>query len=360
VKRIFISDCEGPISKNDNALELTSNYVEDGEKLFTALSLYDDALAEVVRRRGHRAGATLKLVLPFLKACGVTVQTMREFSRKHLVMIANAKETLAHTRKIAESFIVSTSYEQYIQALCTTLGFPFENTYCTRVKLDKYEFTETEKTKLLELKEEITRLPLIRIKPNAKSQRDLSKQDRDTIRRLDTIFQRKLAHTESEKMFQEVIPVGGMEKAESVKDIVRRVRCKPKDAMYVGDSITDVEAFKLAKNGGGLAVSFNGNRYAVENSQVAIMSESSLTTAVIADEFCRSGKNETLHLVENWNRETLNRRVIDESLLDLFFRTYPERLPKVKIITGQNMKALAKESTEFRKRVRGEVIGRLG
>jgi energy-converting hydrogenase A subunit R len=360
VKRIFISDCEGPISKNDNALELTSNYVEDGEKLFTALSLYDDALAEVVRRRGHRAGATLKLILPFLKACGVTDQTMREFSRKNLVMITNAKETMTRMREIAESFIVSTSYEQYIQALCTTLGFPFENTYCTRVKLDKYELTETEKAKLLELKEEITRLPLIRIKPNAKSQRDLSEQDRDAIHRLDTIFQRKLAHTESEKMFQEVKPVGGMEKAESVKDILRRLSCKPKDAMYVGDSITDVEAFKLVKNKGGLAVSFNGNRYAIENSQIAIISENSLTTAVIADKFCRCGTNETLILAENWNHKALNRNIVDDSLRERFFRAYPERLPKVKIINGQNMKALAEESTEFRKKVRGDAIGRLG
>lgn len=360
MKRIFISDCEGPISKNDNALELTSKYVRNGQKLFTILSLYDDALSELIKRPGHRAGATLKLVLPFLRACGVTDQKMREFSRNDLVMISDAKQTLAHMMETAESFIVSTSYEQYIQALCVALEFPFERAYCTRVHMDAYELTRTEKAKLLEIKGEITQLPMIRIKPNAKSQSDLSKQDRNTIRCLDTIFKKELANTESERIFRDVKPVGGTEKAESVKDIVKKLKAELRDAMYVGDSITDLEAFKLVRSGGGLAVSFNGNRYAMENSQIAIMSESSLTTAVIADEFCRSGANKTLQLVENWNRETLKKSPIDDSLREQFFQVYPDRLPKVKIITSQNMKALTEESTKFREKVRGEAIGRLG
>lgn len=42
MKRIFISDCEGPISKNDNAFELSSNFIPNGDKLFTNISKYDD------------------------------------------------------------------------------------------------------------------------------------------------------------------------------------------------------------------------------------------------------------------------------------------------------------------------------
>ena len=42
------------------------------------------------------------------------------------------------------------------------------------------------------------------------------------------------------------------------------------DVMYVGDSITDVEAFKLVRDNGGLTVSFNGNSYAVKNAEVAV------------------------------------------------------------------------------------------
>jgi energy-converting hydrogenase A subunit R len=79
MKKVFISDCEGPISKNDNAFELTAHYVPNGERLFTVISRYDDVLAEVVKKPGYKAGDTLKLILPFLKAYGVTDRKMQKF-----------------------------------------------------------------------------------------------------------------------------------------------------------------------------------------------------------------------------------------------------------------------------------------
>jgi energy-converting hydrogenase A subunit R len=130
--------------------------------------------------------------------------------------------------------------------------------------------------------------------------------------------------------------------------------------MYVGDSITDVEAFRFVRENGGLTVSFNGNHYAIRNAEIAILSENSTVTAVIADMFSRFGKKQALSLVENWNREALKKSPIDQTLLNSFFKLYPRELPKVKIITSENMEILEKESSKFRKKVRGEVIGRLG
>ncbi|MDH5460496.1 MAG: hypothetical protein OEW71_05635, partial [Candidatus Bathyarchaeota archaeon] len=65
-------------------------------------------------------------------------------------------------------------------------------------------------------------------------------------------------------------------------------------------------------------------------------------------------------LVENWSREALKKSPVSQTLLNRLFELYPTELPKVKIITGENMEILAKESSEFRKKVRGEAIGRLG
>jgi hypothetical protein len=39
---------------------------------------------------------------------------------------------------------------------------------------------------------------------------------------------------------------------------------------------------------------------------------------------------------------------------------YPHMLPKAKIVTCENMEALAAESSQFRRKVRGEAVGRLG
>ena len=130
--------------------------------------------------------------------------------------------------------------------------------------------------------------------------------------------------------------------------------------MYVGDSITDVEAFKLVRANGGLSVSFNGNSYAVKSAEVAVLSESNLVTAVIADLFCKLGKEQTVNVLSSWNYEALRESGVDAALLKQFSSTNPDGLPKVQIVTAQNMESLTKESSTFRKRVRGVAVGRLG
>ena len=63
--KLFITDCEGPISKNDNAYEITQQVISDGDKFFTQISRYDDVQADILKRQGYKAGDTLKLILPF-------------------------------------------------------------------------------------------------------------------------------------------------------------------------------------------------------------------------------------------------------------------------------------------------------
>jgi len=360
VKKVFISDCEGPISKNDNAFEITSHFVPNGDKLFTVISRYDDVLADILKRPHYKAGDTLKLILPFLKAYDVTDRKMNEFSAQSLVLISGIKDTLKHIMDVAHAFIVSTSYKHYIKALCQALDFPYKNTYCTKLSIDKYHITEKEKTKLKEIAKEIAQMPIIEIPSEAKSLKDFSKKNQKIIWRLDEIFWREIACMKASGIFSEVNPVGGGEKADAVKDAVKRTGVSLADIIYVGDSITDVEAFRLVRENGGLAVSFNGNQYAIKNAEIAILSEHSIATAIIAYAFSQFGKQQALSLFENWSCEALKKSPINQTLLNSLFKLYPKELPKVKIITRENMEILAKESSEFRKMVRGEAIGRLG
>ncbi|MEM3596973.1 MAG: HAD hydrolase family protein [Candidatus Bathyarchaeia archaeon] len=358
MKKVFVSDCEGPISKNDNAFEITAHYVPDGERLFTVISRYDDVLAYVLKRRGYKAGDTLKLILPFIRAYGVTDRKMREFSAESLVLIPKAKEMLHHVRRLAHTFIVSTSYEHYVKALCQAVKFPFSNTYCTKLKISKYYIAKNEKERLMELAKEIAQMPIIEIPENAKSLEDFPVEYRKIILRLDGIFWKEIANMESGRFLYEINPVGGVEKVEAIQDAAKKVGVKVSDVMYVGDSITDVEAFRLIKENGGLAVSFNGNKYAIENAEIAILSNHCTPTAIIAELFTRFGKEQTLKIVEKWGLETLKHTEISPTLIESLLAL--RDLPKVKIITKENIEALARESSEFRKKVRGEVIGRLG
>ncbi len=361
MKRVFISDCEGPISKNDNAFEITARFVPNGDKLFTITSKYDDVLADVLKKPSYTAGSTLKLILPFLKAYGVTDAQMEEFSAQNLILIAHSKDTLQRVREVASAFIVSTSYEHYIKALCKAIDFPYENTYCTKLNIDRYTVTEQEKTRLKEIAKEIAKMPMIIIPPEAKTKEDFTDTDQETIRRLDEIFWNEIASMSVGRIFSEVTTIGGSQKAASIEDAVSKLNASLEDVMYVGDSITDVEAFKLVKESGGLTVSFNGNNYAVRNAEIAVLSENNWVAAVIAEVFCKKGKQATLDFVENWKMEALEtNRVVSPSLLDRLFSLHSQTLPKVQIVTAENMETVTKKSSEFRKKVRGEAIGKLG
>ncbi len=360
MKKIFISDCEGPISKNDNAFELAKHFIPNGDKIFSLVSKYDDILVEVLNKPNYVAGGTLKFILPFLKAYGVTDRKMREFSAKNLILIKNSKNTIQHTRRTAGSYIVSTSYEHYIAALCNALDFPFENTYCTRVSLDTDPISETQKVALKKIADEIAQIPMIYFPETVYSLKDFSDRDQESLERLNEIFWTQILNIGFEKLFSEVIPVGGSQKAEAVEDAVKRMSTVLEDAMYVGDSITDTDAFELVRANGGLTVSFNGNHYATRNAEIAVLSEDNTVLAILFDAFCKQGRQKTLRLVEKWNHESLRSSNVETSLIERLFRFYPNKLPKTQIVTAENMGIVSKESSEFRKKVRGESIGGLG
>ena len=92
------------------------------------------------------------------------------------------------------------------------------------------------------------------------------------------------------KILSEVNPVGGKEKANAILLSLERTGNRLEEVMYVGDSITDVEAFNLVKSGGGVTLSFNGNRYALRSAEVACMSPHAFILAVFADAFQKEGR----------------------------------------------------------------------
>ena len=161
-------------------------------------------------------------------------------------------------------------------------------------------------------------------------------------------------------IFSEVKAVGGEQKAQAILDITKKLQVPLSGVMYVGDSITDVQAFQLVRENGGFTVSFNGNNYAVKNAEVSVMSENNFVIAVVADVFLRHGKAQALKTVENWAPETLRTSPANSLLLNHLFSLFPKALPKVQIVTAANMESLSKESSEFRKKVRGEAVGQLG
>ena len=359
-KKIFVSDCEGPISINDNAFELAENFIDDGDRFFSIISKYDDVLVDIVKKSNYKAGDTLRLILPFLKAYGATDNKIMNFSSRNVLLVPGAKKMLTFVMKLFPSFIVSTSYEHYITALCKLTNFPFENTYCTRLKIDQYQIPKEEMEKLKEIAKEIASMPMIVIPKNANSMSEFSRKDQDAVDRLDEIFWEELSDMESSRILREVNPIGGREKAKAVQNIVKMLDCSLDQVMYVGDSITDVQALMLVRKNGGLAVSFNGNGYSIRESNVAFLSGDAIVISVLAEVFNKLGKQGATELVNDWDIIGLEKFGVDTKLRDRMSSLFGVVFPKFEIVKSDTMEQLIYESSVFRKTVRGEAIGKLG
>lgn len=359
--RQFITDGEGPVTKNDNAYELCREYIENGDRFFSIVSKYDDVLADVFHRKNYKAGDTLRLILPFLKAYGLTDSLMLDFSSKNILLVPGARKTMRFVNDMMPSFIVSTSFEHYVSAVCDAIGFPFNHAYCTQANLDICRIEEWERNVLKSYAQEIARMPMISIPDGASAVSDFRPTDRDTIRRLDDIFWEEMTDLSSYELILQVNPVGGEEKANSILDVRRRTGIELEDTMYIGDSITDAQALQLVREGGGLTVSFNGNAYAIREAEIAVMAPDTVVTSVLAEAFDRAGKEGVMALVDGWEKESLRKSSLaHDYLLRELERVFPDGLPTVRRITPENRLELSERSSRFRKTVRGDSVGSLG
>ena len=361
-------DCEGPLTQNDNAFELCEKFIPSGGKFFAIVSKYDDFLADVIKRPGYKAGDTLKLVLPFLKAYGVTDEDMEKFSQKTLVLLPGTETMLPKVNDMLPSFIISTSYKPYIEALCHVTSFPMDHCYCTQVSLDVYEIDPVDADKLKGMAQEISQMEMIKWPSNAKGIQDLSSNQRRLIHRLDEIFWKQIPSMSIGRLLEDVNPIGGKEKARAVTDSLEKTGLSPDRVIYVGDSITDVQALDLVKGAGGLAVSFNGNRYAIEHAEIAILSSNTSIIFGISSLCIKDGMDAVRNMFVNGpgriDNDTLFARLraigTDTEMLTEIENTAQNGTLELYNIGACHKEELVYKSEKVRKEVRGHKVGTLG
>ena len=162
-------DCEGPLALNDNAFELCREFIQpQGDRFFQQVSRYDDYLVEVAKRPGYKSGDTLKLILPFLKAHGLTNAQIEAYSRKNVTLVPGAEGAFKflHSRDFP-IFEISTSYRPFAEAVGLKLGFKKERIFATELDLDRYSLSAAEAEELKRLQEEIVAAPAIELPPDA-------------------------------------------------------------------------------------------------------------------------------------------------------------------------------------------------
>ena len=113
---------------------------------------------------------------------------------------------------------------------------------------------------------------------------------------------------------------------------------------------------KLVKGAGGVAISFNGNRYAIRAADVACLSPNALILAALALRFNEDGAQGLLDLASEWEtRKTALETKVKQSL-----PVFSAEGASLCLIADSDMDELSSRSESFRKTVRGERIGLMG
>ena len=345
--RIYVTDCEGPLTVNDNAQEVAERFIPGGADLFARLSRYDDILADVLHRPGYNAGDTLRLLPPFLKAFEVTDEDLVEFSAERVLLVDRALRALDAIAALLPVYIISTSYTPYLTALCRLAGFPLERVRCTDLSLDAWEMPAGEKAWLRDEALRILARPLPEVPAGARSLDDLAPADAETVRLLDDLFWRRCRGTVAGEMLAAVRPVGGGAKLAALEGIMAATGAAGDEVMYVGDSITDAPALAAVRRWGGVALSFNGNRYALEAAEVAAASRDAEVQAWLAKEFARGGREAVLAAARAWPRPKPGSR--------------PRGRARARVgVVAEAGEELAAASAAARRAVRGERVASLG
>ena len=381
VKKVFITDCEGPLTLNDNAYELADEFIEDGGKLFKIISRFDDYLVDDVKLENYHAGDTLKLIVPFYKLAGLTNEKMIKFSRENIYLVDGSDDTLRFANELIDSFIVSTSYGQYIEALCNYIDFPFQNTYHTQLDVDgatnfnsfdaksdnsdnvsvnsnnSQTIVGTKSPKFIE--------ELKKVEDFRKIILEHGEESEDDFNVLYDIFFNEFPKLEINKYIESVKTVGGKGKQIAVEDIVEKLGLEEGSIIYMGDSITDVDPLQYARDNGGLSVSFNGNEYPLNVAEIAVVSDHTIVSSILIDLHSRFDKDYVLDFIKEYSQKGPNAAFedyeVDYSLIEEFEKVfYNKEAPIIEIITDENREHLLKLSKEMRNGIRGKDIGGLG
>ena len=378
VKKVFITDCEGPLTLNDNAYELADEFIEDGGKLFKIISRFDDYLVDDVKLENYHAGDTLKLIVPFYKLAGLTNEKMIKFSRENIYLVDGSDDTLRFANELIDSFIVSTSYGQYIEALCNYIDFPFQNTYHTQLdvdgatnfnsfdkKLDNVSSTTNNSQTIVGDKSPKFIEELKKVDEFRKIILEHGEENEDDFNVLYDIFFNEFPKLEINKYIESVKTVGGKGKQIAVEDIVERFGLESGSIIYMGDSITDVEPLQYARDNGGLSVSFNGNEYPLNVAEIAVISDHTIVSSILIDLHSRFDKEYVLDFIREYSQKGPNAAFedfeVDYSLVEEFEKVfYNKEAPIIEIITDDNRDYLLKLSKEMRNSIRGKDIGGLG
>jgi len=339
MKKIAFFDLEGPLSPQDNALEVMG-LVDRGHQAFAVISRYDDLLT-LEGREDYEPGDTLKLILPFLILHGIRAEDVEAVS-KRAPLIAGAKDLVASL--LADGWrvhVISTSYQQHAFRVAGELGIPERDVACTR--LAPATLASQPKADDLSCVRDAWEYVLRISEGRSLGEVANGAVDGQIRPKLDEFYWEVMPRTELGRVLGVVEVVGGRRKVRALEGFCRQAGAYLGQVAVVGDSITDFQMLKAVEAAGGLAVVFNGNRYALPCGTVGVASASLLNLLP------------ALRIWVDHGREALRRAVLSSDLCPLEGDAAYHWL-----VNAPDLEEVVRVHSAARKRARGEAAGSLG
>lgn len=272
-KKVCCWDLEGPISIIDFAAEIGKLLNQKTElnlqkydmgEFFFMISKYDDYIVDIpgVKEKlnilDYQPGDTLRLMAPMYAAC-FTDEELIKLAKNCLGLLPGCKELMAILQKEWEVFVISTSYTQFAYTVTSALNIPQGHVYCTDFKIK-------------EVRKEVNDIGnAVKILVEQIFQKYLN-NDKNLDIVIDDLneFFWKNEKSDYVKIMNKVRVRGGKNKELAVEDVSKKTRISISEMIALGDSITDISMLQRVNDEGGIAVTFNGNRFSTLHANVAI------------------------------------------------------------------------------------------
>ncbi|MFX1503110.1 MAG: HAD hydrolase family protein [Promethearchaeota archaeon] len=354
-------DLEGPISVTDFAAELASKLSEKPkfrslnykmDQFFTMISNYDDyvidtpGVKESLNIPEYQPGDTLRLMAP-LYISFFNESEMIDFAKNKIGLLPGCKELMKILAVDWNIFIISTSYSQFAYTIAEELNIPNDHVYCTKLNINQL------KEGLIDINSYID----ILIQDIFRKYLSKNSNLEFVIEDLNRFFW-KNQQSDYIAVMNEIKVVGGKRKEAAIEDISKRIKIPISEIIALGDSITDINMLERVKNEGGIAISFNGNKFTIPRANVAVTTLNSLGLLPIFEQ-----KQNIKEFLTKWEAHFKDfqddKNKINDSLISKevkgFFLNY-NFLPEFYNLTNKSEEQLNKiilSQEKMRKLVRG-------
>ncbi len=314
--KFFIACGEGTIFPKNIIRDTCSDKIPNGSKLYDVLYSYASFSLITMERPAYRKEDTFRLILPFLRAHGQSNTSLKQHFKNNLNLTPGSRRTMRFAQEISLPFVISSLYEHYVSEACEVLDLPIDNTYSMSLDLDYWDIPKDEESVIKKLGDEIASMPIIETPSDESTIDDISETDKNTLSRLDEIFEDELVGLQSFRLLSASSPLGGEEKASSFLDIRRKTALDVRDVMLVCSSDSDSLIAHMVRESGGLVVAFNATPLALISSDIAVVSDNTTILSFLADVFQSSGKNRVEDLVENWSNDAVRESPANKYLIN--------------------------------------------